>query len=405
MAGISNLKLSTKFNLILSSLLLGLFLVTAFLTFSDQQDMARSIALEQGRNVSKELITTFNHMSDIVRNEPETNYALVPQVVATQIARKISMDGDYSIRQVSLNYRNPDNRPDQYESEQLKNFPAGQPVELYSVTALAGEKVFRYMKSLVADDSCLKCHGSYETAPGFIQQRFPQTHPSYNYRIGDVIGAVSFIKPMSALYADSAGRLGQELVYRAGILAVVASVIWLVVRGLILSRIQAASSTIHQITSTGSLSERIPVTGAKDEIGRLLLDFNTMMMELDRTTLQREESEERYRSLIEAAQSAIVTFLGNGKVVISNLQAEQLIGLSREKLLGESLFDFLEEGARLQQQVADFMQQEQRERSLEAGRYLLHNVNGEVRFVDVTLVLASVVENQPMFTAILRRID
>ncbi|MFO7576361.1 MAG: histidine kinase, partial [Pelovirga sp.] len=88
MAGIGNLKLSTKFNLILSSLLLGLFLVTAFLTFSEYQSMARSIALEQGRNVSKELITTFNHMSDIVRDEPETNYALVPQVVVTQIAQK-----------------------------------------------------------------------------------------------------------------------------------------------------------------------------------------------------------------------------------------------------------------------------------------------------------------------------
>ena len=168
MAGSGNLKLNTKFNLILSSLLLGLFLLTAYLTFSDQQNMARNIALEQGRNVSKELITTFNHMSDIVRDEPETNYSLVPQVVATQIAQKISADGQYRIRQVSLNYRNPDNRPDAYEAGHLKEFPSGTSKELYSVTTIAGEKVFRYMKSLVADASCLKCHGSYETAPAFI---------------------------------------------------------------------------------------------------------------------------------------------------------------------------------------------------------------------------------------------
>ncbi|MFO7577937.1 MAG: DUF3365 domain-containing protein, partial [Pelovirga sp.] len=377
-------------------------LVTAFLTFSEYQSMARSIALEQGRNVSKELITTFNHMSDIVRDEPETNYALVPQVVVTQIAQKISTGGDYSIRQVALNYRNPDNRPDQYESEQLKNYPTGQSVELHSVTTLAGEKVFRYMKSLVADDSCLKCHGSYDAAPGFIQQRFPRTHPSYNYRSGEVIGAVSFIKPMRVLYGEAAGRLSQELVYRAGMLVVVAFVIWLVVRRLILSRIQTASATIRQITSTGSLSARIPVTGAQDEIGQLLRDFNAMMTELDRTTLQREESEDRYRSLIEAAQSAIVTFLGNGKIVISNLQAEQLIGLSREKLLGESLFDFLEDGSGLQQKVENFKRQKKHQPSLAAGRYRIQNGRGEVSFVDITLVFASETESQPMFTAILR---
>ena len=186
-------------------------------------------------------------------------------------------------------------------------------------------------------------------------------------------------------------------------LAVVAFVIWLAVRQLVLSRIQTASSTIHQITTTGNLAERIPETGAKDEIGQLLVDFNGMMTELDRTTLQREESEERYRSLIEAAQSAIVTFLENGKIVISNLQAEQLIGLSREKLLGESLFDYLDDGIGFQQKVAGFKQPDKQQPGMDAGRYRLRNIGGEVSSLDITLVLASETENQPMFTAILRK--
>jgi len=405
MAVSKSLKLNVKFNLILSCVLIALFLGTAFLTYRNQQEVAQKIALDQGRNVTRELIAIFNHMSDIVRNEPDTNYALVPQVVATQIAKKISTEDRYTIRQVSLTFRNPDNRPDVYETEQLQAFADSKDVESYQVKKSEGKEVFRYMQALVADESCLKCHGSFESAPGFIQQRFPEGHPSYNYQVGDILGAVSVIRPMADLYGEVAKNLKQALFYRAGILLLVVLITWFFVRQFIISPIQAASKTIHRITSTGSLQERIPITGPQDEVGQLLIDFNTMMSELDRTTLQRQESEDRYRSLIEAAQSAIVTFLANGKVVISNQQAEQLIGLSRMALLGESFYDFLEDSGRLKAEVVSMSQGDKQNASEAAARYLFRAADGSKQEVEITLVLASAVENAPMFTAILRELE
>lgn len=402
MAESKHSKLNIKFNLLLSCVLIGLSLATAFLTYRDQQEVAQKIALEQGRNVSRELIATFDHMSEIVRNEPETNYALVPQVVATQIAKKISADDRYSIRQVSLNYRNPDNRPDSYEAKQLKAFAADGKDEIYSVTKNAGKDVFRYMQALAADNSCLKCHGAFDTAPEFIQQRFPQDHPSYNYKVGEIIGAVSVVRPMADLYGDVANSLKQDLYYRAGILILVVVVTWFFVRQLIIAPIQSASNTIHRITSTGNLHERIPVKGARDEIGQLLIDFNSMMSELDRTTLQRQESEDRYRSLIEAAQSAVVTFLENGKIVISNQQAERLIGLSRARLLGESFFDFFDDSDKLKAKAVALSKSKRQTNRQETDHYLLRDASGDKKNMEITLVLASEVENTPMFTAILR---
>ena len=404
MAASNHLKLNVKFNLVLSCVLIALFLGTAFLTYRNQQEVAQKIALDQGRNVTRELMAIFNHMSDIVRDEPETNYALVPQVVATQIAKKISTKDRYSIRQVSLTFRNPDNRPDAYEVEQLRVFADSKDAESYQVTKSAGKEVFRYMRALVADEACLRCHGSFESAPGFIQQRFPAEHPSYNYQGGDSLGAVSVIRPMADLYGEVSRNLKQALFYRSCILLLVVLITWFFVRQFIISPIQTASKTIHRITSTGSLHERIPITNRRDEIGQLLTDFNTMMSELDRTTLQRKESEDRYRSLIEAAQSAIVTFLANGKIVISNQQAERLIGLSRAALLGKSFYDFLEDCDRLQAEILSMSQENKQNASEATARYLFRAADGSKQELEITLVLASAVENAPMFTAILREL-
>ncbi len=181
MSWFANLQLNTKFNLILSALLIGLFLLTALLAYRDQQELVLDMALEQGRGVASQIIATTDYMSDVVRNEPEDNYALVPQVVATQVAKRISSGNKYSVRQISLKYRNPDNRPDAYETEQLKAFASTTVEESYQVKKEKGENIFRYMRSLVAEKSCLECHGSYESAPLFIQQHYPKNHPSYNY--------------------------------------------------------------------------------------------------------------------------------------------------------------------------------------------------------------------------------
>jgi nitrogen fixation/metabolism regulation signal transduction histidine kinase len=61
---------------------------------------------------------------------------------------------------------------------------------------------------------------------------------------------------------------------------------------------------------------------SNDEIGELVVAFNELMSELDRKTTQKMESEERYRNFIEIAQSPIITFMEDGKIVIANRRAE-----------------------------------------------------------------------------------
>src|SRR6266704_5285318 len=122
MSWFANMKLGAKFNIIMSILLVSLFLAAAFLTYQRQQSLILKIAVDNARNFAKVIIETRDYISSVVRGEPENNYGLVPQVVATQVAKRLTKDSRYYVRQVSLRYRNPNNRPDDYESAQLKLF-------------------------------------------------------------------------------------------------------------------------------------------------------------------------------------------------------------------------------------------------------------------------------------------
>src|SRR6266511_1480485 len=187
MSWFANLKLGAKFNLIMSLLVLSLFFVAALLTYHRQQSLVVKIAIDNARNFAKVIIEARDYMSSVVKGEPERNYNLVPQVVATQ---------------VSLRYRNPQTRPDAFETEQLKRFQQNPSKESYRIIKVKGNEIFRYMLPMLAEKSCLECHGEYDKASDFVRLRFPRGHFSYNYKVGEVIGAVSVSIPMNVLYRE-----------------------------------------------------------------------------------------------------------------------------------------------------------------------------------------------------------
>jgi PAS domain S-box-containing protein len=398
-----NLKINYKFNFIISLVLIALFLLAASLTYQRQQSLILKIAVDNARIIARQIIETRDYMSGAVHGEPEQNYNLVPQVVATQVARRITEGSKYYVRQVSLRYRNPENRPDDYETFMLRKL-AGKPgQESSEVIESKGGKVFRFMLSMVAEKSCLECHGAYDKAPAFVRARFPAGHYSYNYRLGEVIGAVSVSIPMVDLYHDIGVNLEYDIVYRFIIIFLIISIMAILIRKIIINPVKLISSTIVDVTRTGNFSERLPKT-SNDEIGQLMGAFNDLMEEMGRKTQQSRESEERYRKFIEIARSAVVTFMEDGKIVISNQKAEELFGLSRQALLGEDIFKFIVDGEALRVSIAACLREGKEDAVRETTRHTVRNFKGRLIVVDMA-ISASKTDHNPMFTAILREIQ
>jgi PAS domain S-box-containing protein len=394
MTRFADLSIRVKFFGLMSLFLLILIVVSGIFTYQRQESFMLRFAVDNARSFARELIETRDYISSVVKGEPEHNYNLVPQVVATQVARRVTQNTKFYVRQVSLRYRNPENRPDEYESAQLKAFARDPSREVYGIVKSGETRSFRYMQPMLATASCLECHGSYETAPNFVKKRFPPGHYSYNYHVGEVIGAVSVTIPMKDLYTQLGANLELDLLARGVVFLLVVIVMGVILSRQIVEPVRILSEGIARVTWTGNFDEKLPQQ-SHDEIGNLIGAFNDMMEELSRRTLQSRESDERYRRFIELADAAVVTFLKDGKIVIANKRAESLFGRSRQSLLGDSIFSYLEDADDLQEKLAGPGVTE------ESFTQKVRNFSGGTIEVEI-VISASKTDRQPMFTAILR---
>jgi PAS domain S-box-containing protein len=402
MGWFGNLKITTKFNLCMSLLLIFLFLAAALLTYKRQQTLILKMAVDNARSFARQIIETRDYISSVVKGEPDRNYALVPQVVATQVAKRLTRESSYSVRQVSLRNRNPENSPDEYEAARLRAFHEKSAKESYDIIRLKGADTFRYMLPMVAEKSCLECHGAYDEAPAFVRSRFPRGHSSYNYKAGEIIGAVSVTIPMADLYRDIGTNLKIDLAYRAVIFFLIILLLGVLIHRTIIDPIKMLSATINRITSSGNFSERPPQT-SNDEIGQLIGSFNGMMTELEQKTHQRQESEERYRNLIEIAHSPIITFMANGKIIITNRKAERLLGLNKQQLLGESVFHFIEDKEGFRSMLERYLENGKGGENGSLSRQRIKSFSGASQEVEVALSVSKG-EEIPLFTAIVREL-
>lgn len=395
------MRITTKLTLIISCLLIVLFMTLAWASYRHDQALALQETVDKARTIARQIVEIREYLSSVVKVEQvEENADLTPQVVATHIALRLTQGSPYYVRQVSLRYRNPQNQPDAYERETLQQFRGSQLKERSQVVDGDQGKTLRYLLPMVADQSCLTCHGSFEQAPRFIQQRFPKGHHSYNYQAGELIGAVSVSVPLSALHQAILANMQRELLLGAVIVLLLVLVTgWLIHRTILLPVTKVAEG-IETVVNSGNFSSPITAT-SNDEIGRLVTSFNELMAELERRTRQKRESDERYRNFIEIAQSPIVTFLPDGKVVISNQKAEKLFGLNKDELLGQSIFDFFSDATALREGINDYFHAGSSALIGTTSHQTVRDICGRLFEVEV-VISVSQTEQEAMFTAILR---
>ncbi len=396
----TGMTIASKFNLILILFFLVLLATNAFDDYQRQQELAIKGAVDHARILARQIIETRNYLSNVVKGEPEQNEGLIPQVAATQVAKTLSAGSKFLVRQVSLRFRNPDNRPDAYEQRLLERLAPADAKERYEVVAGKDERVFRYLLPMIAEKSCLECHGTYDAAPAFVKRRFPAGHPSYNYREGEIIGAVSIAIPMSELYQTIGINLQKDLLLAGVSFFVMLLVLGWLTRRVVIGPIRQLCATIARVTVTGSFSERLPERKG-DEVGQVFAAFNDLMAELEGKTAQSQESAERYRNLIEMSQSAIMTFMADGRIISVNQRAETLFGLTQLELLGESIFTFFIDGAALQAGLAAYEQTGTGGGVGETSRHQVRVRDGICAYLEISLA-ALVTEGRTLYTMILR---
>jgi PAS domain S-box-containing protein len=346
-----NLPLGTKLNILLSLLLLALFTVIAIFVYTDERTLVHNATVEKARILAREVEGDINRIGVVAEKEPELAFRYFHLFTQFQ---KVASDREgreaYEVHTVSSRYRNPINKPNPYEAEQLRRF-AADPEMNESYALVDGEKeALSFLLPLRANPTCLKCHGRYADAPAGVRKGFPEGHPSFNYRIGEVIGAVSVTIPLAELYKELRTSVAISILYRVAIIPVVVLLVGFLIQRQVVRPVKLLSSTITAVTASGELNRRVPHEG-EDEVGRMIGAFNAMIEELDRRALAEKEVEMRCGCVVGSARAAIVAFRSDGGIFMANWQAERLFGLARDELYGRDFYTFIEGGEAIHRRV------------------------------------------------------
>ncbi|HEX7519711.1 MAG TPA: DUF3365 domain-containing protein [Candidatus Deferrimicrobium sp.] len=92
-----------------------------------------------------------------VRTTDGRELTMINPAYMTRLVGEILAREGYTVHLTSLKTLRPGNAPDEWERAALGRFEKGSALE-YSLTGLAGNRVFRYMEPLKAEAACLPCH-------------------------------------------------------------------------------------------------------------------------------------------------------------------------------------------------------------------------------------------------------
>ncbi|MFA7382601.1 MAG: PAS domain S-box protein [Desulfurivibrionaceae bacterium] len=95
----------------------------------------------------------------------------------------------------------------------------------------------------------------------------------------------------------------------------------------------------RQVAEENDYTVRAPAQSSRDEIGRLVDDFNNMLIQIEKRDIALQESKNRFRTLLDQAGDAFFLHDPEGRFVEVNERACDSLGYTREELLGMSVFD------------------------------------------------------------------
>lgn len=121
-------------------------------------------------------------------------------------AMAIGQENGWTVRQVASRYRNPDHAPAGAQETEVIDLFAKHP-EITGLwepaTAEQGAGV-NYYRRIDVQGSCLACHGSKDSRPAFIKDKYGDKDRAFNFKPGDLRGMYAvFIPEVQAALAQA----------------------------------------------------------------------------------------------------------------------------------------------------------------------------------------------------------
>ena len=227
---------------------------------------------------------------DVINTDLETGNVtfkgLNPARVGAAISKEFTKTTNFVMKQTSLEYRNPENAPDEFEVRMLKQFKTTRDKEptWREDFDKEGNKTIRYILPLYIKEECLPCHGK----PEYEGELDITGYKKEGYEVGELRGAISIAAPASHL--DAITKTNSIILLIIGVVSTIFVIFltYLLIRKFIrvpLSHTVAATKAIAE----GDLTRRVDIR-SRDEFGELAESFNTMARSIEEKTKELEET-------------------------------------------------------------------------------------------------------------------
>jgi HAMP domain-containing protein len=287
---LKNLKLATKFNLVLLAIFIVALLSSSFLLSNLLERYTEQVVTEKALLLIETMGAVRDYTSNQVNPELaprlETEEQFLPQTVPGYSAREV-FDGlrerpeyrDFFYKEATLNPTNLRDKADAFEADIVEAFRADKNLkEKTGFRSLPSGDIFYIARPLaVGKESCLRCHSTPSAAPKSQLATYGDRN-GFGWQLNEIVGAKIVSVPESRvvnlarnLKAFVLGLLG------ASLLATIA-LVNLFMRKTVTNPIQKMARVAQRV-STGDMSAEFQQK-TNDEIGILAASLNRLKISL-----------------------------------------------------------------------------------------------------------------------------
>ncbi|MBP5972224.1 DUF3365 domain-containing protein [Brasilonema sp. CT11] len=205
-------KLAVKFTLLLSLVFIGAVLMSSFALSKTLKHRAEDEINYRGQLIVQMINSvrdyTANHITTLVAPNLETKQHFIPESIPSFAVREVFENlrknkeyKDYFYKDATLNPTNLRDKADEFERQLLENFRNEPELKILSgFRNMSGDKLFYSARPLtLKDSSCLRCHGTPETAPKSYVETYG-TENGFGWKLNEIIATQVVYFPASEIF-------------------------------------------------------------------------------------------------------------------------------------------------------------------------------------------------------------
>ncbi|EAZ91655.1 c-type heme family protein [Crocosphaera chwakensis] len=287
---LNNLKLGTKFNILLISIFLSGILISG-LTLSwilqqraQAEVTSKALLLLQTMNAVRDY--TSNNIQPLLAPQLEMDSLFISETVpaysATEVFQKLRKAPEYKsffYKEATLNPTNLRDKADNFESELIETFREDSNIqEISGFRTLPGGRSFYIARPLaIKNESCLRCHGDPNDAPK-SQLTTYGTENGYGWNLNEIVAVQILSVPAEEVLNQANQSLSLVLLTLLVVFSVIVIGINFLLKRTVIRPLQKMAKIAESVSMGDMDSEFEQKT--QDEIGALAKAFNRMKSSL-----------------------------------------------------------------------------------------------------------------------------